>query len=260
MEMCQHILSSPGFPPLCPDEFQSSSFLFHSKIPGNSNLAWKEEKIMSVCPHFLHTWWHWHDAHGAGAVQTGNGSTLLPGSCCPGAGKRLYRLLPALRVYLPLWNDGEEPKQEPRTRGSAATLVSSPPEHLGLAVLLSESLLPPLCGTALSCVPSIATAALQLSCACNLQQFSSAIPKAGISTSQRCCELSVSVGKCWGLLLCWTMSTHHTAPRAPTTVGIRSQAKSRITSLSCCSDFISIQCPVSPLLAMDKSMFIKGLH
>lgn len=52
----------------------------------------------------------------------------------------------------------------------------------------------------------------------------------------------------------------NTAPRAPMAVEIRSQANSKLTSLSRCSDLISIQCSVSPLLAMDKSMFIKGLH
>lgn len=159
-ECADEPLSSPeGFPHLALMSFSPSN-LFHSKIPWNSPLARKEEKIMSLCPHFLHTWWHWHDARGAGSVHTGNGSTPLPGSCCPEAGERLCRLLPSLRVSLPLWNDVEKPKQEPRTGSSAATLVSSPPEHLGLV----GPLLPPSHGTTLSSVPWIATAAMLLSC------------------------------------------------------------------------------------------------
>lgn len=156
------------------------------------------------------------NARGAVAAQTGNDSTLLPSSCRPGAGERLCRLLPGLRVYLPLWNNAEKPKQEPRKGSSAATLVSSPPEHLGLAVLLSGPLLPPWRGTTLSCVPCTATAAVQLSCALYyLEQFSSAVPKAGARALlgfQGRWELSVSVGKCRGLLLCWTMSTQTQLP------------------------------------------------
>lgn len=72
---------------------------------------------------------------------------VMAASSCQAAAARGWgeacRLLPGLRVYLPLWNNGEKPKEDPRTGSSAATLVSSPPEHLGLAVLLSGPLLPP---------------------------------------------------------------------------------------------------------------------
>lgn len=204
--------SPEGFPCLALMCF-SPPDLFHSKIPWNSNLARKEEKITSSVPIPC-------TPGGTDTMPMGLGlykQVMTAPSCCPGAGERICRLLPGLRVYLFQWNDGRKPKQKPRTGSCVATLVSSPPEHLGLAVLLSGPLLPPSHGTTLSCVPCIATAAVQLSCALypGAILFSSSQSWGKDLGFQRCCELSVSLGKRWALLLCWTMSTHHAAPQAP---------------------------------------------
>lgn len=185
--------------------------LFLSKILWNSNLAQKKEKIMSLYPHFSHTWWHWRDAHGAGAVRTGNSSSLLPGGCCPVAEAEALQVLSGSQGIPPLWNNGEKPKRVPRTGSNTATLASGPPELLGLALLLSGPLLPPSCGIALpwedfQTLQELRAVLLQLPCnvatLCNTVS-NSVISKTRVRTLlgfQRCYELSVSMDKCWGLL------------------------------------------------------------
>lgn len=120
-------------------------------------------------------------------------------SCCPGLGRGFAGCYQVSGCLSPCETMEKSPSRSPGGPGGCvATLVRSPPEHLCLAVLLSGPLLPPSHGTALSCVPWIATAAVQFSCALDpgAIHFSSSQSWGKDLGFQRCCELSVSLGKC----------------------------------------------------------------
>lgn len=123
----------------------SPSNLFLSKILWNSNTALKKrDKLMSLYPHFLHTRWHWRNAHFAAAVHTGSSSSLLPGSCCPEAEAEALQVVTGSQGRSPLvkwWRKAQARDQNWKQR--------SPLEHSGLALLLPGPLLPPSHGTAL---------------------------------------------------------------------------------------------------------------